>query len=324
MTRVWRIAILLLVGLAACSDKKAEQATALKQEIVDLLTKAAGDGKQKFITYGEVAVTPNGDAFTVSIDKLAVTAPDSKPIDVGTIGFKLTPEGDDIRRFSEISLPQTIVFKGSDGKEEAKATLAIDHGSGNWSKKMGQLLSADVLLKNFELTQTAKADKVSAADVSYQLQSKDNGQGVFDQQASVGSKLITISDKDGQVAIADFKGSSNVGSAKLAELMALRAEWQKLAESQKSGEVLPLGVKTFRLFKTMKVGLALGQSTVSAGGTKLFSIGAFGLDFGMENVDQPKVNLSSNFRYAALSIPQLKDLVGGLGAEILPTDFNMT
>jgi hypothetical protein len=324
MTKVWRIAILLLVGLAGCSDKKAEQATALKQEIQDLLAKTAGDGSRKFITYGEVTVTPSDDAFAVAIDKFAVTFPDSKPIDLGKIGFKLTPEGDDIRKFSDISLPQSIVFKGNDGKEEAEATLTVDHASGSWSKKMGQLLDADILLKDFELTQPSTPDKLSATEVSYQLQSKDNGQGAFDQQASLGSKLITISDKNGQVQISDFKGSSNLGSAKLAELMALRAEWQKLAEAHKSGEMLPLAMKTFQLFKTMKISLALGQSTVSAGGTKLFSIGAFGLDFGMQDVDQPKVNISSNLRYATLSIPQLKDLVGGLGAEILPTDFNMT
>jgi hypothetical protein len=326
MTRVWRIAILLLVGLAACSDKKAEQATALKQEIQDLLTKAAGNGK--FITHGEVMVAPDGEAFAVTIDNLAVNLPDSKPsanpIALGKIGFKLTTEGDDIRRFSDVSLPQSVVFKGSDGKEEAKATLTVDHGNGSWAKKMGQLLSADFLLKNLEVTQSGSGDKVSAADVSYQLQSKDNGQGVFDQQASVGSKLITISDKNGQVAISDFKGSSNLGSAKLAELMALRAEWRKLAEEGKPGEMLPLALKTFQLFKTMKIALAVGKSTASAGGTQLFSIGGFGLDFGMQNVDQPKINISSNLRYAALSIPQLKDLVGGLGAEILPTDFNMT
>ena len=217
MRKFWRVGLVLVIALGACSDKKAEQAAALKQEIQDTLAKASASGGQKLFTYGEVAVAPDGDAFAVTVDKVAVTVPDTAPLDLGKIGFKVTPEGDDIRKFSDVSVPQTIVVKGADGKEEGKATLALGHANGSWSKKMTQLLEADILLKNLEVTQASSGDKLIASDVAYQLQSKDGGQGIFDQQANVGSKLMSIAGKDGQIAIADFKITSDVGGAKLAE-----------------------------------------------------------------------------------------------------------
>jgi hypothetical protein len=44
----------------------------------------------------------------------------------------------------------------------------------------------------------------------------------------------------------------------------------------------------------------------------------------MQNTDQPKVNVTSTLHYDALSIAQIKALIGGLGAEVLPTDFAMS
>jgi len=323
MRKLWRIGLVLVIGLAACSDKKAEQAAALKQEVQDILGKMAGSGTQKTLTYGDVTVTPDGDAYAVTVDKVAVTVPDEAPIDLGKIGFKLTPDGDDIRKFSNLTLPQALAFKAPDGKE-VRATLAVDHINGSWSKSMSQLLNVDALLKNLEVDEPSSGSKLIASDVFYQLQSKDNGQGIFDQEASGGTKLMTVGDKDGQIAIADFKASSNVGSVKLAELMAMRADWQKAAQRDKPADILPLVTKAFKLFKSVKAGISMGQLTVSAGGTTVFAVGGLGFDFGMQDTDQPKVKIGSGLRYAGLSIPTVKDLVGSLGAQILPTDFSLS
>ena len=63
MRNFWRFGLVLLIAVVACSDKKAEQATALKTEIEGLLAKAAGPDKKNF-SYGDVAVTPgDGDEW---------------------------------------------------------------------------------------------------------------------------------------------------------------------------------------------------------------------------------------------------------------------
>ena len=41
MRKFWRIGLILVIGLSACGDKKAEQAKALQQEMQDMLAKAA-------------------------------------------------------------------------------------------------------------------------------------------------------------------------------------------------------------------------------------------------------------------------------------------
>ena len=274
-------------------------------------------------TYGDVAVTPDGDAFAVTVDKVAVTLPEVSPIDLGKVGFKLTPDGDDIRKFSDLTWPQSVTVKDTDGKE-VKITTAIDHATGSWSKKLGQLMSADILLKSLEASEPTSASKLAASDVLYQLQSKDNGQGIYDQSGTVGVKLLTISDKDGQFSVADLKFTSAIGGAKLAELMAARADWQKAAGSGKPGEMLPLLAKIFTLMKSMNFDFSTGQISVATGGTPIFTLGGFGFDFAMKDTDQPKVQVTSSLHYAGLSIAQLKALVGGLGAEVLPTEFGMT
>jgi hypothetical protein len=320
MRKFWRIGLVLLIGLSACGDKKAEQAKALQQELQDALAKSAA-GSRMF-TYGEVTVNPDGDAFAASIDKVAITLPEAAPVDLGKIGFKLTPDGDDIRTFSDLSLPQTLTFKGADGKE-IKMTMALDHATGSWSKKMGLLLSADILARSIEITEPSSGSKAMAADVVYQVTSRDDGQGVYDQSGVFGSRLLTIADRDGQLALADLKVTSAMTGAKLAELAALRGDLQKASQASKPGELLPLLSRMFQLMKGAKAGLSIGQITAAAGGTTVFSLGGFGLDFGMQDTDRPKVRTTSNLSYAALSIPQIKALVGEMGAEVLPTDFGM-
>ena len=320
MRKFWRIGLILVIGLSACGDKKAEQAKALQQEMQDMLAKAASS---KMFTYGDVAVTPDGDAFAVTVDKVAVTLPEVSPIDLGKIGFKLTPDGDDIRKFSDLTWPQSVTVKDTDGKE-VKITTAIDHASGTWSKKLGELLSADILLKSLEASEPTSGSKLSASDVLYQVQSKDNGQGIYDQSGTLGAKLLTISDKDGQFSVADFKLASAVGGAKLAELVAARAEWQKAAGNEKPGEMLPFVAKIFTLIKSMNFEFSTGQISVATGGAPIFTLGGFGFDFAMKNTDQPKVAVTSGLRYSGLSIAQIKALIGGLGAEVLPTEFGMT
>src|SRR5215469_9291854 len=321
MRKFWRIGLVLLIGLSACGDKKAEQAKALQQEIQDLL--ARNGGNEKILTYGDITVTPDGDHFAVTIDKVMLAPPQIAPIDLGIISFKLTPDGDDIRKFSDVSLPPSVTVKDTDGKE-VKIGVALDHASGSWSKKMQQLLSADILLKSIEASKPSDVSKAQASEAYYQLQSKDNGQGVYDQSTVAGIKLFTFADKDGQIALADLKIASNLGGAKLAEILALRADSQKAAESGKPDQMLPLIAKIFRLFKSVKSAVSIGQVTVAAGGTTVFSLGGLNFDFGMEDTDRPKVNMVSSLSYTALSVPQMKDLVGGMGAEILPTDLALT
>jgi hypothetical protein len=126
MRKFWQLGLVLVICFAAWGDSRAQDAAALKQEVQDLLGKWAGSGTTKMLSYGDVTVTPTGDAFAVTIDKIAITVPDEPPVAIGKVGFKLTPDGEDNRKFSDLSLPEVITVKSADGKE-TKVTLSLDH-----------------------------------------------------------------------------------------------------------------------------------------------------------------------------------------------------
>src|SRR5258708_1415955 len=233
MSNYWRFGLVLLIAVVACSDKKAEQATALKTEIEGLLAKAAGPDKKNF-SYGDVAVTPgDGDAYNVTIDKLTMPLPDAQPLDLGKVGFKLTPDGDDMRKFSDLTIPQSLKVKDSTGKDLGTVNLVLDHGNGRWSKNLGVLLDIDLLIKTLDVTQDSSGDSVSALKVAYQVTSTDTGNGVYDQNGTFGAKQLVVASKDGNVTANDITATSGIDGLKLAAFIALQAEGKKAPRSQK-------------------------------------------------------------------------------------------
>ncbi len=323
MNKFWRLAAILLVVVVACSDKKAETAAALKTEIEGMLAKAAGPDK-KNITYGDVTVTPgDGDAYNVTIDKLTVPLPDAQPIDLGKVGFKLTPEGDDMRKFSDLSLPSTLKIVGSDGKEAATLNLALDHGTGSWSKSLGTLLNIDLLAKSVDVSEAGSGDSVTALGASYVVTSTDKGSGVYDQQGSFAIKQLKVGGKDMTVNASDIAATSNIGSIKLAEFIAAQQDWKKAAESGKADVMLPVLMKMAALLKSMHGSLTIGALSGGEGGQTLFSLGSFGFDFGIDGIDQPKSNLFTGLRFAGLSSPDLTQMAGPAASEMLPSDFSI-
>jgi len=319
MRKHWTFGLILLVALAGCGDQKADQAKALQQELQDMLAKAAAVNKK--LTYGDVTVTPDGDAFDASIDKLAFPIADWTPVDLGKVTFKITPDGDDMRKFSDVVLPTTLDIKGSDGTELAKVAIDLDHAGGSWSKKMGVILDTDLLFKTLTATQPSSGDNLTGTAVAYQVTSTDGGQNGWDQVASLTAKQVALISKDGQASVADLSITSNATGAKMDQLLAMRDDWKKAAESGKVDQVIPLFGKMLTLIKTIKFAVALGKTSVSQGTQTFFTLGSLNFDFGLDGLDQPKSKLTSGLTYAALSIPDLKTLIGASSADLVPTDF---
>lgn len=320
MRKLWCAGLALLIAVAAGQAAKAQDAQAVQQEVKDFL--ASGMGGSKLVTYGDVTVTPAGDAFQVTIDDVRLNPPDEPVVNLGNIGFKLVAEGDDIRKYSDVTLPESLTLAGED-KSIVKVAIALDHANGSWSRKFQQFLTGDLLIRSLQATEDSSGSKFAASDISYQLQSEDHGQGIYDQSGSIGTKLITVSDKEGQLSIADFKLVSEIDGAKLAEFAALRKQWQTAMAADKTGEMMPVLAKLFQVMKSMKGAVSVGQVSMAMGGSPVFALGGGGFDIGLQGVDQPKVKIDSNLYYKGLAVPELKGLVGSMGAEVLPTEFNI-
>jgi hypothetical protein len=320
MRKLRCLGLALLMGIAAGAGARAQDAQSLQQEVQGFL--AAGTGGSKLLTFGDVTVTPEGDAFAVTIGNVMFNPPDEPPINLGKVGFKLTPDGDDIRKFSDVTLPQSLTLTGAEGKP-VKLSIALDHANGSWSKKVQQFLTGDILVRSIAATEDSSGSKFAASDVSYQLQTQDHGQGIYDQSGAIGTKLMTISDKDGQLSVADFKIISEIDGAKLGEFVALRKQWQAAAAAEKTAEMMPVVAKLFQLMKALKGSVSVGQVSMAMGGSTVFSLGGAGFDLGLQGMDQPKVKVASNLYYKKLAVSELKALVGSMGAEVVPTEFNL-
>jgi hypothetical protein len=323
MKKFLRIGLVLLIAVVACSDKKAETATALKTEIEGMLAKAAGPDK-KNISYGEVTVTPgDGDAYNVTIDKLTVPLPDAQPLDLGKVGFKLTPDGDDMRKFSDLALPPSLTVKDKDGKSLGTINLVLDHGNGSWSKSLGTLLNIDLLAKTIDVSQDSSGDSFTALNVLYQVTSTDKGSGVWDQKGTFGAKQLIIGGKDGKLTANDLTATSGIDGIKLADFIALQNDWKKAMESGKPDQMLPVMAKMAALMKAVHGSFSVGQVSAGDGTSQMFSMNGFGFDFGAQDLDQPKSTVSTGLRWAGLSVPELTQMAGPAGSELVPADFGV-
>ena len=319
MNKYWRIGLVLLVALAACGDKKAETAAALKTEIEGQLAKADA----KYLSHGDVTVTPgDGDAYNVTIDKVVLSAPDIEPIDFGKVAFKVTPDGDDVRKFSDVTIPASYKVKSKSG-DEFDINISLDHDTGSWSKSLGRVLNSDISLKSVDVTQPSSGDTATATNVTYVVTSTDKGNGVLDQKATGGAKQIVFKSKDGNASATDVTASTEIDGWKLAEFVALQQQLQKAMENPKPGEVLPLFGKMVALMKSFHSELAFGNFTASEGSTQIFSISNIHLGFGADGLDQPKSNLMLGLRYAGLAINNLAQEAGPATADLIPTDFGL-
>jgi hypothetical protein len=320
MRKLWCVGLALVIGLAAGEGAKAQDAQSLQQEVKDFL--ASSTAGSKIVSYGNVTVTPDGDAFAVTIDDVRLNPPDEPPLNIGKIGFKLAAEGDDIRKFSDVTVPQSLTLTGSEGKP-VKVSIALDHANGSWSRKVQQFLTGDILFRSLEASEDTTNSKFQASDISYQLQSQDHGQGIFDQSGTIATKLMTVSDKDGQLSIADFKVTSEIDGAKLGEFAALRKQWQAAMTAEKTAEMMPVIAKLLQLMKSAKAGVSVGQISMAMGGSPVFALGGAGFDLGLQGMDQPKVKINSNLYYKGMAISDLKGLVGSMGEQVVPTDVNI-
>ncbi|HEX4569250.1 MAG TPA: hypothetical protein VH184_02405, partial [Dongiaceae bacterium] len=123
MRKLWCVGLALVIGLASGEGARAQDAQSLQQEVKDFL--ASSTAGSKIVSYGNVTVTPDGDAFAVTIDDVRLNPPDEPPLNIGKIGFKLAAEGDDIRKFSDVTVPQSLTLTGSEGKP-VKVSIALD------------------------------------------------------------------------------------------------------------------------------------------------------------------------------------------------------
>nr|WP_298682987.1 hypothetical protein [uncultured Dongia sp.] len=240
------VAAMLL--MAACGDKEADQASGnttetvaaaaidpaqapiIQKAIEDYLQLIEGPADQRIVHHGAVKVTPGSDAFDVSIDGVYVGPAGEGRLDVGTIGYKLTPKGSDGYFASNLTHAPSIPFKDKDGKETGALTFTTKAFSGEWSSSLQTFLSldwqaADIVAKD----NSPDGGNFTASGLNTSLASTDKGSGLFDQNGKF--ELIGFSAKEtegGTFALGKVAGTIDMTGIKLKEYVTKMREMQTL------------------------------------------------------------------------------------------------
>ncbi|WP_374656031.1 hypothetical protein [Dongia sp.] len=372
------VAALLL--MAACGDKEEGQAGSgnaaetvaaidpaqapiIQKAIDDYLLLAEGPAEQRVLHHAAIKVTPGSDAFDVAIEGVRIGPKDQGQLDIGTIGYKLTPKGTDGYTASNLTHANIFTAKDKDGKETGSVTLATKAFSGEWSSSLQTFLALDWQAADIVAKDSAPdGGNFSAKTLSTSLASTDKGGGLFDQSGRFQLTGFSAQDTNGgtfNLGQLDFSGLMT--AVKLKEYVAKTREMQNLmaeiAEATAKAEAAagnaatngtateaaaPAGInpaqaaKFGEMIKSMSGligGLKYDGSFTEAGfkekdGSEPFhlGLGAFTMAFDGLDKDKAAVNLGLSHDKLVIKDP---DLAGDpLFAKLLPAsgklDLNLT
>jgi hypothetical protein len=369
------VAALLLV--AACGDKEEAQqqsgeasesaapaaaidpaqAPLIQKAIEDYLQLAEGPAEERVLHHGAVKVTPEADAFEVTIEGVFVGLKDGDRLDVGTIGYRLTPKADGFVA-SNLTHANQIPARDKDGKETGSLSITTKSFGGEWSSSLQTFLSFDWQAVDIAAKDNAAdGGNIAAKTMTTTLTSADKGNGLFDQSGRFELTEFTVKEQGGgefKLGKLDFTGA--MSAVRLKEYVAKTREMQammagladKAAKSAAEGEAAasqaaaPAALSAEEAAKFggmikslsgllggLKYDVTLSDASFKEqDGSEPFHLGQGALAASFAGLDQEKaaVNLAISHDKLAIKDP---DLAGDpLFAKLLPAsgklDLNLT
>ena len=151
--------------LTACEKgpDRAKVAAELKAGVEEQLKKAEGPAGQQVLSHTAVNVTPqDDDAYLVSIEGLKVQPSPEGYLEVGTVSYLAKPKDETSYEVSKLTVPQTMPFKGPDGKDKGKLTVTTKSFSGVYSKALTTFQQMDAEFADIIATDDQGGDVGSA------------------------------------------------------------------------------------------------------------------------------------------------------------------
>ncbi|HET6619710.1 MAG TPA: hypothetical protein VFG64_07195 [Dongiaceae bacterium] len=324
-----RIALALgfgcVLALAGC-DKgpdTAQTAAELKSGVEAQLARLEGPAAQKVISHAAVNVTAQQDgAYLVSIEGLKVQPAPEGYLDIGTISYLAKPKDETSYEVSGLKMPETMPFKGPDGKERGKLTVTTKAFSGLWLKELGAFQKLDAEFSDIAATDDSAGDmRVADAKVTSEL--TDKGGGVFDAVGNLVLSGFTAKDTGGGVfAIAESRLDGKYDSMKLADYQAALAKYQELALKQvglaEQGTGNPAQPPALspdeqkamsEAISTMAGSIKGGDFKIALTGLKYtengqdpFTLGALTLGTNIDGINQDKASLGFDIAHQDLAV----------------------
>lgn len=220
--------------LAACDQgpDTAQVSADLKSGVEAQLARIEGPAADKVLSHTAVNVTAQKDgAYLVSIEGLKIQPAPEGYLDIGTISYLAKPKDDKSYEVSGLKLPESMPFKGPDGKERGKLTATTKAFNGIWLKEISAFQKLDAEFS--DIAATDGEGDVRVADAKFSNALTDKGGGVFDAAGNLVLSGFTAKDTGGGVfAVAEGRFDGKYDSMKLADYQAALGKYQELAVKQ--------------------------------------------------------------------------------------------
>lgn len=243
--------VVALILLAACGDDSAKEqagsesnavetqtvatldpakATAIQQGIEDFLVLVEGPLDQRVVHHGAVKVTPGSDAYEVTIEGVEIGVKGGDRMDVGTITYRLTPQGEDRYLASELGHAPRLPVLDASGKETGSLALKTKSFTGEWSNDLQAFLALDWQVSDIVAEDSeAGGGRFTASTMSSSLNSTDKGNGLYDQAGQFALSGFSAREKaGGTLDIGKISGTVAMTGVKLKDYMAKTRELQTL------------------------------------------------------------------------------------------------
>jgi len=325
MKRMLTIGLLLLAGLTGCEDKRAEQAKALETELRANLVALAPAGEAPGLVFETLTLTPaekEADGFRGKIAGIELAVGDGSRIPIGEVGFTLKPEGDDLRHYSDFALPATIAAKLKDGTEFSLKLAGVG-GTATWSNAFQNWTAADIDGGRLDFAVPAEKVTASAERFAYTLATKPGAEGRVDQTSSLTASGIVFDSPEAAGTIASLRIDADVTGAKMADLVALNADYRKAvgAKDMKAlGEVLGKMAHAIGAFEVRFAAEKVDQTDVAS--QEHLVVGRSGFSFGMAGLDGAQSTVRAAVDYDGLALAEAADPTDDM-AMLVPTGIRL-
>ncbi len=336
-----------LLALTACEKgpDREKIAADLKAGVEEQLKKAEGSAGQKVMSHTAVSVTPQNEAYLVSIEGLKVQPSAEGYLEVGTISYLAKPKDDSAYEVSNLTLPQTMPFKGPDGTDKGKLTVTTKSFSGVYSKALETFQQLDAEFADIRATDDKGGD-VGLSTAKFTVNVADKGGGVADAVVKASLAGFTAKEDAGGVfSIAETQIDGKYDSWKLAEYQAAALKYQELILKQAallepdasgqpaSGQAASLTPEEQKaladaiaaMAASIKGGdfkIALKGLKFTEAGEEPFSMGGLTLATAIDGVNQEKATLSFEIAHQDLVVTS-PDMASPVTQASLPKSGNL-
>jgi hypothetical protein len=318
MKEILRLLPLVTALFWLAFNARADQSASYRQEIIDLLS---GD---KRLSYGSVTVVPDGNAFLVTIGGFVQDLSRDTRIDWGDLRFRMSPESDDLRRFSypPVTLEVAMTPRGSVGRPIMLLTLSLDRLSGSWSKKSGLCLEYDLAASEIRGMPADGSPGFALSDVTYTYGGIDH-EGLIDGELRLAVKSFAYGAGTSMLSVSDVNFVWAERNVSWRDYVALWQEAVHLFDSEDAGRRYQVYGRMLALAPSWRSELSAGGITVGSPLSPAFSVSNPRIRLEQRGRDTGGIEAVIGFHYSKLAMASLRSDLSGLEMKVLPTGFDL-